>query len=203
MRPDAIIGFVPNGNFINIATIIARYFSLVREVEGKGATVPFPGPEYSWKLLNHDTSQDILARFAIHASLHPEETTGQHYNIANNPTPGSWETKWPLVTEYFGLKGVGPVERDHPLMDPVAYVEKHAGRFAEIQEKYGLESEVQERPPIQLSYEALGALKRDRTLSLAKAHALWGERTETGDVKSAWWTALERMKAARQIPDFE
>jgi len=51
------------------------YLSLYAAVEGKGAECAFPGTEKSWKIKSNDSSQDIVAKFVIYASLHPEITT--------------------------------------------------------------------------------------------------------------------------------
>lgn len=49
-RPDIIIGFVPNQNFYSLAQSIGIFLALYAIVEGKGAEVPFPGTEKSWKV---------------------------------------------------------------------------------------------------------------------------------------------------------
>jgi hypothetical protein len=41
-------------------------------MHGEGADAVFPGTMESWFTESNDSSQDIIARFAIHASLHPK-----------------------------------------------------------------------------------------------------------------------------------
>jgi len=48
VRPDAIIGFTPNGSAFNLTAHWATYLSLYAHVEGKGAKVPFPGTEAAY-----------------------------------------------------------------------------------------------------------------------------------------------------------
>ena len=43
IRPDAVIGFVPNGNAMDLAGGLAIWLSLYRWAKGEGAEVVFPG----------------------------------------------------------------------------------------------------------------------------------------------------------------
>ena len=45
IRPDAAVGFVPNGNPMNIAQISRLWLILVRSIEGEEAEVVFPESE--------------------------------------------------------------------------------------------------------------------------------------------------------------
>jgi len=78
-------------------------------LEGRGSEVTFPGPLAAYRSLHTDTSQDILARFHVFASLCPDKTGGMAFNVADGDVI-TWEDKWPSVCAYFGLKGVGPDE---------------------------------------------------------------------------------------------
>ncbi|KAF4883145.1 Short chain dehydrogenase sirQ [Colletotrichum fructicola] len=65
----------------------------------------------SWKWAEIRPSfLDLVARFHIHVSLHPEDTNGRAFNVGDGE-PVSWQMKWPLVCNYFGLEGVGPQEQ--------------------------------------------------------------------------------------------
>jgi hypothetical protein len=87
IRPDMIVGFVPNNNIYCLAQTLATYLSLYAAIEGPGAKCEFPGTEKSWLNKSNDSSQDIVAKFAIYASLHPETTHGEAYNAAE---PGKY-----------------------------------------------------------------------------------------------------------------
>lgn len=107
IRPDAIVGFVPQNNAMNIAQAVGLFLSLWREVEGEGSEVRFPAGKDAWTALHTDTSQDILARFHIFASLRPEQTSERAFNVVDGPAT-TWSEVWPAVCSYFGLKGVAP-----------------------------------------------------------------------------------------------
>ncbi|KAI9844854.1 MAG: hypothetical protein M1830_007580, partial [Pleopsidium flavum] len=111
IRPDAIVGFVPNGSAFNLTAHWASYLSLYALVEGKGAKVPFPGTESAYTSLFNEASADIIARFSIWAALHPEKTgRGQLFNIADEARPSRMSERWPALAKYFGLEGIGPVD---------------------------------------------------------------------------------------------
>lgn len=111
---DSKVGFVPNHNPQNIAQPIALYLSLWKNMSSS-LEVPFPGTFESYKTFHSDCSQDQLARFTIYVSLHPEQTAGESFNIADIDQPISWEMVWPGICEYFGLKAVKPVEGETQL----------------------------------------------------------------------------------------
>lgn len=61
IRPDAIVGFVPQNNAMNIAQAVALFLSLWKEVEKQGdevREVPFPGSREAWTAPHTDTSQE-------------------------------------------------------------------------------------------------------------------------------------------------
>lgn len=82
VRPDNIIGFVPNNNAYCLAQTLAIYLALYRYVEGEGAKCPFPGSEKSWKNIYNESPQDMVAHFSIYASLNPDKTVGKSCNVA-------------------------------------------------------------------------------------------------------------------------
>lgn len=50
----------------------------------------------------------MIAKAEIYLSVvKPEEANGEAFNITDTATPGPWSMKWPILTEYFGLKGTG------------------------------------------------------------------------------------------------
>lgn len=109
VRPDVIVGFVPQNNVYRLAQTLAIYLSCFAAVEERGVECAFPGTEQSWKILSNDSSQDIVAKFSIHAALNPETCgQGQAFNMADNKTPSSRSVKWPIICHFFGLKGTPP-----------------------------------------------------------------------------------------------
>ncbi|KAK7442900.1 hypothetical protein Landi51_09448 [Colletotrichum acutatum] len=83
---------------------------LARLPEPYGAACPFPGTQESWRALHTDSFQDLVARFHIYASLYPDKTHERPLNVGDGDSV-SWEMKWRLVCQYFGLDGVGPQDQ--------------------------------------------------------------------------------------------
>lgn len=135
VRPDNIIGFVPNNNAYCLAQTLALYLSLYRFVEGEGAKCPFPGNEKSWVNKYNESPQDMVAHFSIYASLHPEKTASQSFNVGGQED--NWKGKWPVICEYFGLKGTGP-EENSP--QPGAYIAAHRKEWDELEKKHNLKT---------------------------------------------------------------
>ncbi|KXH25574.1 hypothetical protein CNYM01_00355 [Colletotrichum nymphaeae SA-01] len=89
---------------------LGLYLSFYRSAYGCGAACPFPGTQESWRALHTDSFQDLVARFHIHASLHPDKTH-ERSSYVRDGNSFSWEMKWRLVCQYFGLDGVGPQDQ--------------------------------------------------------------------------------------------
>lgn len=73
---------------------------------------PFPGTPTSYRFNESNGFQDIIAKLHIYVSLHPEETAGQSYNIADEESGRSWESIWLKICQYFGIETAGPAEDD-------------------------------------------------------------------------------------------
>lgn len=90
---------------------MALFLSLWRYVKGPKAEVPAWGTAAHHRHTHTNSSQDIIARSEIYLSVvKPDEADGEAFNTADYDTPTSYIQKWPLIAEYFGLKGVDPVE---------------------------------------------------------------------------------------------
>ena len=201
--PDVMIGFVPNDNYNCIAQVLARYLSLIREIEGPNAKVAFPGSLKCWTIKSNDSSQDIVARFSIYASLHPDITAGECYNIADSRDPSSWSIKWPIICRYFGLQGMGPLD-DGSGADPTQYMAENAEQWEELERKYGLRRYTlgHKRDSSHMIPGVMSHLDKDRPLSLEKCHNAWGSATEEIDVKGAWWLTFDRFRLAKIVSTF-
>ncbi|KAH6885977.1 hypothetical protein B0T10DRAFT_608393 [Thelonectria olida] len=199
--PDVIVGFVPNNNIYCLAQFLGLYLSLYAEINGKGSEVQFPGTEESWKILSNDSSQDIVAKTAIYASLHPERSSGQRFNAADNSKPSSWSRKWPIICEYFGLKGIGPPAGGSG-PQPTQYLADHIEQWNEVEEKYGLVTGRvgNDRSYGGFPYFVMSMFNFDRHLDMSQTHEMWGEATAEVDVQGAWWTAFDRFRKAKIIP---
>lgn len=201
--PDVIIGFVPHNNIYCLPQALGLYLSLYRDINGEGAEVVFPGTSNSWNNLTNDSCQDLIARFAIQASLHPEISAGQSYNTADQSTPSTWSKKWPTICSYFGLKGVGPTNGSGP--DPVAYVSENRDRWLELEKKHGLQTGRvgNERSYGGFPYFIMTLLDFDRQLDLSKAHDALkrsGAKVDEWNTEQAWYPAFDRFRKAKIIP---
>ncbi|KAL6711301.1 hypothetical protein ACN47E_005832 [Coniothyrium glycines] len=195
VRPDNIIGFVPNNNAYNLGQTLALYLSLYRAVEGEGARCPFPGTEKSWVNKYNESPQDMVARFSIHASLTPDKTASQSFNVGGQED--SWSGKWPIICEYFGLKGTGPEEH---APQPGAYIAEHRKEWDELERKSGLkkgsvDSDIS-HPGFQ--HVIMTMFDFDRQMSMEASHkAGYTEEIRTAET---WKTAFDRMRQAKVIP---
>lgn len=115
------IGFTPNGSQFSLALHWAQYLSLYAHNHGitpektgshtATVSVPFPGNTAGATSLFSPVSSKTLARFMIYASLHPDTCGGGRlFNVADNDKPCTYGELWPQLAEWFGLKGVVPVE---------------------------------------------------------------------------------------------
>ncbi|KAK5118000.1 hypothetical protein LTR62_004044 [Meristemomyces frigidus] len=204
VRPDVVVGFVPNNNVYCLAQTLATYLSCFREVEGSGAECVFPGTEKSWKILSNDSSQDVVARFCIHAVLNPEACgQGRAFNVADNSRPSTWEEKWPVICEFFGLRGIAPPKGGSG-PQPGQYLVDHLPQWKGLEKKHGLTTGRvgNDRSMAGFQYFIMTMFDFDRQLDLSKQHKAWnsGGKAEEIDSKTAWWTAFERFRAAKIIP---
>ncbi|KAF1990415.1 hypothetical protein K402DRAFT_348521 [Aulographum hederae CBS 113979] len=201
IRPDVIIGFVPNNNIYCLAQALALYLSLYRHINGEGAEVQFPGTEQSYKILSNDSAQDLIAKFSIHYSLNPTLEAGAAFNTADNARASSWSEKWPVICEFFGLKGVGPPAGGSG-SQPGDYVQAHLEEWKELETKHGLVGGRvgNDRSFGGFPYFIMTMFNFDRHMDMGKTHKTWGKAKEETDAKGAWWTAFERFRRAKIIP---
>jgi hypothetical protein len=187
--PDAIIGFTPNGSGFSLAGHWAVYLCAWRLVYGDGATVPFPGTRKGWTSAYTETSASMLARIAVHASLHHEAFGARLVNVADSAKPSRMSAMWPLIAGWFGLKGVEPAETEG--MRPSAFIAAHEGVLKDAGVK-GVRIWNAEQ------LDSYGYwLTFDRHLSLERLRgAGWSEekRPEEG-----WWEAFEMFRRAGMI----
>ncbi|KAF2186720.1 hypothetical protein K469DRAFT_663770 [Zopfia rhizophila CBS 207.26] len=197
-RPDIIIGFVPNQNFYSLGTVIGIYLSLYREIEGEGATCPFPGTEKSWKNLSNDSSADMIARQTLHLSLTLSAgNKGEGYNVADSKTPSTWSAKWPQLCSYFGLKGTGPASNPPEIRK---YIKEHMDTWEKLEKKHRLQTGHADSPRIFPGFEyfLMTQFDFDRQYDMMKMYATGF--TEERDTMQAWGGVFDRMRKARIIP---
>ncbi|KAL8744445.1 MAG: hypothetical protein Q9184_007996 [Pyrenodesmia sp. 2 TL-2023] len=197
IRPDAVIGFVPNGSAFNLAAHWATYLSLYALVHGKGASVPFPGTRKAYTSSYNEASAATIAKCAIWAALHPHRTRGgQIFNIADQAKPESMNERWPVLADYFGLRGIAPLstadnDEASKVLKPSEFIKKHG----HLLEAKGVRSSAVFKGDFLDSYGYY--LDFDRHLSLDKVRrAGFGEEVDPND---SWVKVFEMLKTAGMI----
>lgn len=196
IRPDGIVGFVPGSNAMNMAQGIAIYLSLCRSIHGPGAEVPFPGLEHGYHSTHSDTSQDVLAKMEIYASLNPERCgKGGVFNIADKDEPVTWAEVWPGICHYFGLKGVSPRTGSQSMED---FVQEHMAEWQAICSDQGLDQHAVKSQNWGHVHFMLVQFDFDRQYDLTRARQ--AGFTESVDTVEGYKIAFQRMVAAKIIP---
>lgn len=193
------VGFVPNNNHYCLAQTLAVYCSLFRAVEGEGSECPYPGSSECWVAQFNNSSQDMVARFSIYASLNPKLTGGHSINVADNDKPSSWSEIWPVICQWFKLRGVGPREDSVP---PAEYLKLHKTKWSDLVAEHKLAKDVLEveSGPSKggFQYHIMTELDFDRQLDLELCRKSgFLDRVE---MHRSWWHTFERLRQARRIP---
>ncbi|CAG8091454.1 unnamed protein product [Penicillium salamii] len=195
IRPDGIIGFVPGSNAMNLAQGIAMYLTLYREVNGRGARVPFPGTAHGYASQHSDTFQDILSKMEIFAALNRDRCThGSSFNVANGEAV-SWAQAWPGICAYFGLVGDGPGDQLVIIQD---FVIKHQEVWDQLVESHGLRAGSITSFNWPFIHFMLVEFDFDRQYSLDLARSVGFK--ESIDTVDGYRIAFDRMVKAKLIP---
>ncbi|KZT37923.1 hypothetical protein SISSUDRAFT_808400 [Sistotremastrum suecicum HHB10207 ss-3] len=197
VRPDNIIGFAPNFNAMNEAQIFGVYLSLYRAVYGQGAEIPFPSTKTAYKIMTTESSTETLIRYQIHLALHPDKfANGEAFNEGDKAA--SFETKWPAMAAYFGLKGVPPKE-DNPQDAMEKWVWKHKDVWDKLEKEYDLKPGAIEGTGWWFGNFVIWAFW-DRPYDLSKMKAVGFE--EEGDTVKGYYKSWDLYRKAKIIPDF-
>ena len=193
------VGYVPNNNTYCLAQALSIYLSLYASIAGPGAQCPFPGTSKSYTILSNDSSQDMVAKFSIYASLHPARTSERSFNVADSSTPSSWSKRWPVICSWFGLKGVGPPEDGSPAPQPGAYINEHRAEWKALAAKHRLKGGVMDvEGKGGHRYSILTLFDFDRHLDLGGMREAGFEESVEGD--ASWSVAFERFRKGKAIP---
>jgi nucleoside-diphosphate-sugar epimerase len=102
LRPSSICGFAV-GNPMNMATVIAVYAALCKEI---GLPLRFPGSAAAYKTVMEMTDAELLAKAIVWAGEN-DRCDGQAFNITNGDF-NRWENIWPRLAEFFGMEYAPP-----------------------------------------------------------------------------------------------
>lgn len=185
---------------MNLAQALGLFLSFFAYREGPGVKVAYPGPQAAYTALHTDVSQSLLVRFHIYASLHPDLTAGQAFNIGDDPTGVSWMVVWPRICAYFGLVGTGPTDEDAP-KEPFnidVYMQTHRAEWAAWVAKHGLKEGTLEATDFTFLTMMMGMAVFGREYDLHKAQEIGF--TETRDTVDGYLAAFDLMRAARIVP---
>jgi nucleoside-diphosphate-sugar epimerase len=136
VRPTAVCGYA-QGNPLNLATVLALYGSLLREL---GRPFGFPGSAACFGSLNQVIDAELLARSAIFVSTTPG-CANQAFNVGNGDI-FRWRHMWPSLARFFGLEAAGP--QPHSLRQ---FLSDKGPLWQTMTAKYGLKPFPFERTP--------------------------------------------------------
>ena len=182
---------------MNLAQAIGLFLAFYASKNGLGATVPFPGSESSYNALQTDVTQTTLARMHIYVSLYPEITSKQIFNIGDNPGSISWAIKWPVLCEYFGLKGTAP-DSAFGKLSGTKYMRQHRDEWSAWEKQNGLKEKVLEAASWDFLEIMLERVVFNRQYDLCRLGEIGFE--EQRDVLEGYKMVFERMKAAKMMP---
>jgi nucleoside-diphosphate-sugar epimerase len=127
LRPSTICGFAV-GNPMNMATVIAVYASVCREM---GLPLRFPGSRTAYGMLMEMTDAELLAKAMVWAAEN-DRCDGEAFNITNGGFD-RWENLWPRLVEFFKLPYAPP--QRFPL---TLFMSDKAPVWERMVQKYGL-----------------------------------------------------------------
>jgi nucleoside-diphosphate-sugar epimerase len=104
LRPGGAICGFSLGSPMNLATVIAVYATICREL---GLPLRFPGPEAVYRALYQVTSAEILADATIWAGEAPT-AHNEIFNITNGDN-FRWQHMWPRIAKMLGMEVADPV----------------------------------------------------------------------------------------------
>ena len=97
LRPSSICGFAV-GNPMNLATVIAVYAALCKEM---GLPFRFPGSAAAYHTVMEMTDAELLAKAIVWAGEN-DRCDGQAFNITNGDF-NRWENIWPRLAEFHSV----------------------------------------------------------------------------------------------------
>lgn len=127
VRPSGICGFAV-GNPMNVATTLAVYASITREL---GLPLRFPGKPGAYRSLIEYADATHLARAMVWAAT-DTAAANEAFNVTNGDL-ARWEHLWPQIVAFFQMEAAPPLH-----MPLVAFMADKAPLWDQIVRKHGL-----------------------------------------------------------------
>lgn len=178
--PNDVIGYAV-GNYMNLATSIALYALVSRELDHNAAGLTFPGSPNFYTKFDCFTSSKLHAQFCAWAALEPR-AANQAFNVVNGDAE-SWQNLFPKVANYFDTK-VNPKQFQSGAASSILkYVSDDASST----------SKLAPQPPLSAHASTVGlegtpALEQ----SVVEQHIDIEKWSQRSDVKEAWKRIAER-----------
>jgi hypothetical protein len=182
---------------MNLGQALGLFLAFYASQEGPGATVQFPGNDAVYNALHTDSTQTTVARMHIYASLHPEKTSGQVFNVGDTFGGIRWADKWPALCGWFGLKGVSRDE-SAPMPSGAAYMHLHQKDWSSWEARNGLKGKVLEAASWDFLHVMLEMAVFDRQYDLGRLKEIGF--TDTRDIIKSFIAVFEQMRAVKIIP---
>ena len=187
LRPDVVVGDIA-GNPMNIVMVMGVFAALSREA---GVPLRFPGTQRVYDgVLAQTTDADWMARASLWAARDPQ-ARNEAFNHVNEPV--RWERIWRAVARAFDME-VGPPQ---PL-SLARHMPLQAASWERLARRHGLQT---------LPYEKLVGwwfgdfvfnTAFDMVSDMGKIRR--AGFTEAVDAEAGIVQAIERLRAARQLP---
>lgn len=178
--PNDVIGYAV-GNYMNLATAIALYALVSRELDTKNEGLVFPGSPSFYTKFDCFTSSSLHGQFCAWAALEPR-TANEAFNVHNGDTE-SWQNLWPRVASYFGSK----IKPNQFVSSTGESILKYVAGDASSMSKLAPEPPVSERAE-ELGLQGSPALEQ----SVVEQHIDIEKWSQRSDVKDAWQRIAER-----------
>jgi hypothetical protein len=135
----------------------------------------------------------MISKLSIWASLRPDKTSGEIFNVADIAQPSSMEERRPKIAAYFGLQGVAPLDDNSTLLMPTEYIKKHCNV---LEKRCANANEVFYEDILDRNFNAFSF---NRHLILDKARNIGF--LEEADPNASWVETFKRHRAAEMLPE--
>ena len=140
----------------------------------------------------------MIAKQTIYLSLHPDTCgNGEAFNTASSPQVETWESEWPQLCAYFGLKGAPPSSKSPEVR---TYINEHLKEWKALEQNHGLRAGIADSDITLPGFEYfhLTQANFDRQYDMTKIQQVGFD--EQHSVMEVWGTTFDRMRESKIIP---